>query len=162
MIRILAFATFVGLGAALALPTTAQTVVRDVDISVDMDAIQNAEAAAYWSDLADDLENAIVANLVGRTGEQGAKISIDIDEVELANSFQSAIGVADSRLSGSVAVTHDSDNTQFDNYDLTVTFEQAGPFFLPGTDLAAITTDSKEYYDAMVAAFADHVVRRLD
>ncbi|SPH23490.1 hypothetical protein DEA8626_02553 [Defluviimonas aquaemixtae] len=162
MIRKLAFVTFTGLGALVALPAVADTIVREVDVSVDMDALQNANAAAHWSGLADDLENAIVAALVGRTGEQGAKISVDIDEVELASTFQSAVGVADSRLSGDVGITHDSDNTKFDNYELTVTFEQAGPFFLPGTDLAAITTDSQEYYDAMIATFADHVVNKLD
>ncbi|MCV2872646.1 hypothetical protein OEZ71_10105 [Defluviimonas sp. WL0050] len=147
--------------SATAMPVAAETIVREVEVTADMDALQNAEAAERWTHLADDLENEIVANLVGMTGEEGAKVLIDIDEVELANSFQSAMGVADSRLVGDVAVTHDSDNTKFDAYKLTVTFEQAGPFFLPGTDLTAITTDSQEYYDGMIAAFADYVVQKL-
>lgn len=161
MIRKYAFVTLASLAASVALPVTAETIVREVEVSVDMEALQNTNAAAHWTSLADDLENAIVGALVGQTGEEGAKVSVDIDEVELASSFQSAVGVADSKLIGDVAVTHDSDNTKFDNYELTVTFEQAGPFFLPGTDLSAITTDSAEYYDAMVAAFADHVVQKL-
>ncbi len=147
--------------SATAMPVAAETIVREVEVTADMDALQNAEAAERWTHLADDLENAIIANLVGMTGEEGAKVLIDIDEVELANSFQSAMGVADSRLVGDVAVTHDSDNTKFDAYKLTVTFEQAGPFFLPGTDLTTITTDSQEYYDGMIAAFADYVVQKL-
>ncbi len=150
-----------GLAIATAAPVFAETIVREVEVTADLDAIQNTGAAAHWTTLPDDLENAIVGALVGKTGEEGAKILVDIDEVELANSFQSAVGTAESRLVGDVAVTHDSDNTKFDAYELTVTFEQAGPFFLPGTDLSAITTDSQEYYDAMVAAFADHVVKNL-
>ncbi len=150
-----------GLVIATAAPLSAETIVREVEVTADMDALQNSAAAAHWTNLSADLENAIVGALVGRTGEEGAKITVDIDEVELANSYQSSIGTADSRLVGDVAVTHDSDNTKFDAYELTVTFEDAGPFFLPGTDLTAITTDSQEYYDAMIATFADHVVRNL-
>ncbi|MFZ1727381.1 MAG: hypothetical protein WBO29_08105 [Albidovulum sp.] len=142
-------------------PAFAVTMVKEVDVSVDLEAIENPQAAEYWTSVSDDLENAIVARLTDRIAEDGAKISVDIDEVELANSWQSAMGTADSKLVGNVNVTHDSNNTVFDSYDLTVTFEQAGPFFLPGTDLTAITTDSQEYYDAMVAAFADHVVTNL-
>lgn len=146
---------------AAAAPVAAETIVRDVEVTADMDALQNTEAAERWTHLADDLENAIVARLVGKTGEEGAKILVDIDEVELANTLESATGVADSHLVGDVAVTHDSNNTKFDNYKLTVTFEQAGPFFLPGTDLTTITSDSQEYYDGMITAFADHVVQNL-
>ncbi|MCU9850226.1 hypothetical protein OEZ60_19740 [Defluviimonas sp. WL0024] len=156
-IAILASAAF-----AAGAPTSAETIVREVEVTADMDALQNPEAAERWTHLADDLENAIVAKLVGKTGEEGAKVSVDIDEVELASSLQSAAGVAESKLVGDVAITHDSDNTKFDNYQLTVTFEQAGPYFLPGTDLAAITTDSQEYYDAMIATFANHVVQKLE
>ncbi|WP_347311439.1 hypothetical protein [Defluviimonas sp. SAOS-178_SWC] len=150
-----------GLVIATAAPVFAETIVREVEVTADIDAIRNTQAATHWTKLSDDLENAIVSDLVGRTGEEGAKILVDIDEVELANSFQSAAGTAESRLVGDVAVTHDSDNTKFDAYELTVTFEQAGPFFLPGTDLSTITMDSQEYYNAMIAAFADHVVRNL-
>ncbi len=150
-----------GIVIATAAPAFAETIVREVEVTADLEAIQNTKAAAHWTALPDDLENAIVGALVGKTGEEGAKILVDIDEVELANSFQSAVGTAESRLVGDVAVTHDSDNTKFDAYELTVTFEQAGPFFVPGTDLSAISTDSQEYYDAMIAAFADHVVKNL-
>ena len=156
------------LSAALAtalLSTTvaafAAVMVEEVEVSVDLDAIQNSKAADHWTAIADDLENAIVSRLTDRVTEDGAKISVDIDEVELANSWQSALNVADSRLAGHVNVTHQSDNTAFDSYDLSVTFEQAGPFFLPGTDLTTLTTDSKVYYDGMIAAFADNVVANL-
>jgi uncharacterized surface anchored protein len=144
-----------------AAPVFAATMVKEVEVEVDLEAIENASAAQHWTTISDDLETAIVAKLTDRIAEDGAKISVDIDEVELANSWQSAMGVADSKLMGRVNVTHESDNTVFDSYDLTVTFEQAGPFFLPGTDMTALTTDSKDYYDGMIAAFADHVVTNL-
>ena len=161
MFKTAAISLATGLTLAASMPAFAETIVREVEVTADMDALKNSAAAAHWTTLADDLENAIVADLVGKTGEDGAKILVDIDEVELANTFQSAAGIADSRLVGDVAVTHDSDNTKFDNYELTVTFTDAGPFFPQGTDLAAITMDSEEYYRAMIAVFADHVVKKL-
>jgi flagellar hook-associated protein FlgK len=123
---------------------------------------QNAKAGEHWASLADDLQNAIVARLADLIAEDGAKVSFEIDSVELANSLQSAAGTASSKLVGQVNISHDTDNTKFDSYELTVTFEQAGPFFLPNTDLTAISTDSKDYYDAMIAAFADHIVTKLE
>lgn len=143
-------------------PALSETRVREVEVTADMTAIQNEKAAAHWVTLADDLENAIVADLVGKTGEEGAKILVDIDEVELANTYQELTGAAESRLVGDVAVTHDSDNTKFDAYTLTVTFKEASPFVPQGIDPAKLTADSQEYYDAMIKAFADHIVRKLD
>lgn len=147
---------------ATAAPVLSETMVKDVVVKTDISAIQNPKAAAHYATLTDDLKNAIVARLIGRTADDGVKISVDIDSVELANSFQSAAGIAESKLIGHVNVSHENDNSKFDTYDEVVSFQQAGPFFLPGTDLTKITTDSKEYYDAMIAAFADGVVARLD
>jgi hypothetical protein len=141
------------------LPASAQTVVQNIEVKANLDAIRNVEAASHWATLADDLENAIAARVVGRTDEEnGADITIDIDTVTLANSLEAAVGVAQSTLVGNVIV-RDSPNDE--TYTLTITFEQAGPFLVPGTDLSAITTNSREYYDAMINAFADHVVREL-
>lgn len=157
--------SFAALATALlstTVPAFAATMVKEVEVSVDLEAIQNAKAAEHWTAIADDLENVIVGKLTDRIAEDGVKISVDIDEVELANSWQSAMSVADSRLAGHVNVSHENDNTAFDSYDLSVTFDQAGPFFLTGTDLTTLTTDSKVYYDGMIEAFADHVVTNLE
>lgn len=162
MLKTTAMGLVTGLAVLSAAPSFAEITVREVDVTVDMEAIQNEKAAAHWATLADDLENAIVANLVGKTDDKGSKITVDLNELELANSYQAATGIAESRMVGDVIITHDSDNSKFDNYELSVTFADAGPFFAPGTDLTKITSDSKEYYDAMISAFADHIVKKLD
>lgn len=139
----------------------ALSTVKEVEVTADLTVITNVKAAAYWTTVADDLENAIVANLVDRIAEDGAKISVDIDELSLASSFESAANIADSKLVGAVSVTHANDNTAFDAYALAVGIADAGPFFPEGTDIAMITGDSKEHYDAMIAAFAARVVADL-
>ena len=162
MFRNLLTATLTATLLASTAPAFAATMVKEVDVSADLAAIKNPKAATYWTKVSDDLENAIVTRLTpDRIADNGAKITIDIDEVELANSFQETMGIADSKLVGSVSVTSDDDNTVFDGYVLTISYADTVPFFPEGTDLTKITNDSKEHYDAMIAAFATRVVTDL-
>lgn len=145
-------------GAAFA---DANTRVREVTVDADISAISNPAAAKYWTNVADDLENAIVARITDRTADDGVKVSIDISEVELANAYENITNVADTKMVGQVNVTSDSDNTEFNSYELTVSVEEALPFFPAGTTVVMIARDTPEYYKAMVEAFADSVVKRL-
>jgi len=148
------FATVASLNAA--------TMVKDIEVTADLTAIENPQAAAYWTDLSDDVENAIVARLADRVSEDGVSIIIDLSEVELSNSFQEALNIADTKLVGDVKVTSATDNTAFNTYNLTVNVDQAMLFLPEGTDITKLSQDSKEYYDAMINAFADAVVTRLE
>jgi uncharacterized surface anchored protein len=153
------------LAAVLAMPVaaSAQTMVREVEVTMDITAITNPQAAAYWTRTADDLENAIVARLVDRTDpEDGAKVSVDIDELELANSFQSVTNMADARLAGQVNVYSDTANNALKAYTLAITVDQAVLFLPEGTDIAALASDSPLYYEALINAFADSVVTNLN
>ncbi|MCU0898989.1 MAG: hypothetical protein MUC82_00680 [Cypionkella sp.] len=148
--------------ALLATAAMAQdTMIKEVEVAADITAVSNAEAAAYWTNMADDLENAIVARLVDRTAEDGAKISVDIDELSLANSFQNQLGLEDAVLVGKVAVTSATDNAVFDGYELTITAVNAQAFAPDGMVLEGAFTDTPEYYQALISAFADGVVTRL-
>ena len=137
------------------------SMVKEIDVTAEITAITNAEAAAYWTNVADDLENAIVARLVDRIGEDGSKISVDIDELSLANSFQNRLGLEDAVLVGQVNQTNETDNAKFESYLLTVTARTAQAFAADGTVLAGAFDDTPEYYAALIAAFADGVVARL-
>ena len=153
------------LAAALGFCSTAQaeTMVKTVDVSIDLAAISNPKAAAYWATVAEDLENAIVARVIDRTDpENGAKISVDISELELASSFEAAMDLAESRLAGQVNITSETDNSDFKSYILTVSFAQAAAFLPAGTDSATLTWDSPVFYKAMIDAFADAVALSLD
>jgi len=146
---------------AVAAPSFAVTIVQEVKVAVDAAALENNKAAAHWATLSGDLSTAIVKRLPNGVSEGGAMIDIAIDSLSLANSLQAATGTAESWLMGSVKVSGiGSDPAQ--SYDLAVSFADAGPFFPEGTDLTKITTDSREYYTAMLAAFADHVVAKLN
>lgn len=139
----------------------AETKIKDIEVTADVTAVKNPKAGEVWAKLPDDLKAAIASRLGPLISEDGDKLQVAIDSVALANTFQQATGIADAKLSGNVAIVKESDNTNLKNYTLTISFDQAGTFFPAGTDMSTVTTDSKIYYDAMVAAFADAVVRDL-
>ena len=151
------------LATALVLPAMAQDAptVKSIDVTVDIAAVKNEAAAKYWGQLETDLEGAILAKVQPQIADDGIDISIDISEVELSNGFQEVIGIADTRLVGAVKMTHASDNSRFDTYELTVDVNAATPLLPEGFVLSTATVDTKEYYDAMINAFADGVVKRL-
>ncbi len=152
------------LAAAMLLTTAAfagPQMVSKVEVVVNSAAIDNAEAADYLNQLSSDLNAAIMTKLGDRILESGAVVMVNVVQVELASSFQEKIGIADSRLVGDVVVRAADSDVDMKNYQLTVSFADAGAFFPKGTDLAAVTWDSPLYYTAMVDAFADRVVANL-
>lgn len=163
MLKTTATGLCAGLSLLVAVPSQAETRIKDVEVTADLTSMQNTQAAARWSNLSEDLQRAIVTQLVDKTAEDGAKLSVDIDELELANSLEAAAGAADSHLVGDVSISTEGDSpTLLKTYNLVVSFADASPYFAAGTDLATVTSDSQVYYDAMINAFADHVVKDLD
>lgn len=136
--------------------------VAEVKVTADVTAIQNEKAAAYWSNIAADLQNAILTRLIDRVAEDGATITIDLREVELASSFERAINASDAVLVGQVNVSDDNDNTNFNAYELSVSLGTAASVSADGTAYYFDTLDTPEAYQALVNSFADNVVKRLD
>jgi hypothetical protein len=141
--------------AALTASTAFATVeqIREIDVETDITAIGNERAAAYWANLETDLEAAILARVVDRTAEEGAKIRVLIREIALASAFEQAVSLEEAVLVGRVIVTDPKNGWNDDVYDLSVSLQNA-----------SITSgiDTPEAYRALVDAFADRVVERLN
>lgn len=136
------------------------TPVESVDVSFDLTAIENAEAAEFWATLEDDLETAIITLVADRIAENGSEISVDIDELSMSNSFEAALG-SDSVLAGSIAITNDTDSTKNGFFDFTVTVDQAGRMSNTGEEVALLTVPVEEAYTALVDAYAAGIVERM-
>lgn len=145
--------------------------VAKVDVSVDISAVSNAEAAKYWANLETDLENALAARLVDRLPVEevkpddqgrldGAQIIVDIREVELASAFDRELNLGDAVLVGQVTIKDDTDNTNADGYELQVSLENA-QVVVPEGMMVVLSTDTSGAYTRLVEAFAEGVVRRL-
>lgn len=156
--------SFIAVSLAVAVGTAAfaeVTKIAEVSVTADLTVVKNEKASAYWATLADDLENAIVARLVDRIAEEGAKISVDLREIELASSFERALTASDAVLVGQVNLSDAHDNTHFDAYELTVTLGTAPVISADGTSITFDSLDTPEAYQAIISAFADNVVKRL-
>ncbi|MGB8813899.1 MAG: hypothetical protein WCC57_12000 [Paracoccaceae bacterium] len=136
--------------------------IKEIDVQVDLTAVTNPAAAARYANIAADLQSAVAARLTDRIADEGAKVTIDVSEVELSNSFQDALGLADSTLVGDVKITDSNDNTHFKAFNLTVNIGQAKTFFAEGVDVTVQNASTDDYYHAMIEAFAENVVIRLD
>jgi hypothetical protein len=158
--------------ALLATPLAAAVdKVAKIDASVDISAITNAEAATFWANLEADLENAIAARVTERLAAEevkpddqgridGAQINVDIREVELATAFERELNLGDAVLVGQVTVVDDTDNSNSDGYELSVSLENAKVIVPEGT-VVVLSDDSLGAYTRLVEAFADGVISRL-
>lgn len=150
--------------AALALPLAAHakdlTPIESVKVETDVTAISNPAAARFWGSVSEDLTAAILSRVQPRIADKGLRIYVDINEVSLANSFQTAMGTQDSILVGQVNISSD-DNAKFDAYELTVSMEMANRYLPEGTVAMTSLTDTPEHYRGMINAFAENVVERL-
>ena len=146
------------------LPVIAQELrtVKSVDVTTELTAVQNTEAAAYWATLDTDLEAAIAERLVNRLGASGVEIIIDVAEIELANAFQELVGTDDTMLGANVRIQEQSTNANDQNFDLAVNLNQIVPMLPVGTDLTIVPASNAEVYAKLVGAFADAVVARID
>jgi hypothetical protein len=130
-------------------------------VTVDLAAIQNEEAAKYWGNIEADLEAAIGARVADMMGEEGADILVDIREVELANAFERGLNLADAVLVGQVNINDQTDNTNYDAYELGISVENASIVLAEGETLMLSTSDEAEAYRKLIDTFAEGVVSRL-
>ncbi len=134
--------------------------IKEIDVTTDLSAIQNADAAAYWGTLEADLEAAIASRVNERIAEDGAQIKIDIREIELASPFDRVINLGDAVLVGQVNIVDDTDNANFDAYELSVSLETAR-VIVPEGQTIVLSADDRASYEALVDTFAQGVVDRL-
>jgi hypothetical protein len=137
--------------------------IQEIDVTADLTAVGNTDAAAYWGTLETDLEAAIAALVTDRMAEEGARIIVDIREVELSSPFERAINVGDAVLVGQVNIVDDTDNTNFDAYELSVSLEAASILVPEGQDVRGVvfSTDDQTSYRSLIDTFAQGVVDRL-
>lgn len=151
----------------IALPVfAAEKKVEDISVTAKVSAIQNAQAAQYFGNLEPDLRAAIATRLADKMtsgqSEKGVIVSVNVQEVELANSFQNLTNLANTQLNANVSVQDDATKTSLQDFNLTVSVEQIIRYLPEGTDPAVLTLDTPVFYQALVNGFADAVVERLN
>lgn len=157
IVSVAAITLIAGAVAAQELPS-----VAEINSTTDLSAIQNREAAAFWSNLDADLQGAIAARLIDRLGDDGLSIEIAIDEVELSNAFEAELGLDLSLLSGEVTVTDIETGVVERSFEVTATARQIMPMLPDDANIVVLTADTPDFYQTLVNAFADGVVDNID
>lgn len=159
MLRAMLLSAASALTLLAAEPSFAATTVKDVTVEMDMSALKNEKAAAYWANAADDLENAIAERVADRVADDGATVKVDIDALSVADWFETAFNIDQSKLKGHVLLM--DNGTHIGSYDVSVSFKDAMLIMPAGTDVTVIAPDNRDYYTAMINTFADAVVAQL-
>ncbi|WP_339108916.1 hypothetical protein [Thioclava sp. GXIMD4216] len=161
MKRILALTSVMALSAGAALaasgPVTSVTVNNEIHD-------QNGPAAqAFYTKMAADLQTQIIADLgpAFDPDKAGSSIKVDLDEAEVASTWDTLANIADSKLGAQINVYSATDNGKFDHYDLDVGFPNIAVSLPEGTDATALTVDDPLYYNALIDLFSQEVVKRL-
>ena len=134
--------------------------VKEIDVTFDITAIESPTAAEFWGQLEGDLETAILKRITGQIADEGAEVTIDVDEFDMSSTFQAALG-ADSTLTGDVAIKSMIDSTVDTFYTLTITLRDAGILTEQDGQIVATSIPLDEAYAAMINTFADNVAEKL-
>lgn len=161
MFRMLLAPVVIGVALSTAACAADPMQIKEIDVQIELTDLSNRAAGARFANVETDLENALTSRLTDRLADEGAKITVDLSEFELSNSYRDVMNLADTRLVGDVSISDEKDNSNFDTYKLTVDVNSSAKFLPEGFDPATLKPDSDVYYKAMIAAFADGVVTRL-
>lgn len=147
---------------ALPLSAMAEPTLRNVEVDVDVAAIKDAKAAQYWGTLNKDIEAAILQRVAATDDEKAPKLTVDVDAVRLSEDFAKGANPSEAEIKAHVIQA--SDNSAYDTkvFDLSVGVDSAVLLMPQGTDIAVLTWETPMLYSAMVDAFADAVVQRLE
>lgn len=150
-------------GVAFAGPAVAgpDDMIAKIEVSIDLDEVTNKAAALRYTDIATDLHDAIAARLVKRLAEEGMTVRIDLSEAELSSTFTEVMGSADTRLVGSVNISDQSNNLNYESYELSVDINMGLTYLPADMPLSSLSANSNEHYRAMIETFADTVALKL-
>lgn len=157
--------TLASLSLALALGSPAMTQekndVGSLDVDVETGAAQGVAAANRITIVDDDIEAAITRRIEERLSGAGIIVSVDLDRIEVATSFDALQGRDTSVISGQVQLMDVRSVPVDKSFEVTATAAQVNaPSFDP--DVTVLPAGSASFYDAMVEAFALGVTQTID
>lgn len=157
-LRLLMAAGAVGLISSPALAS--DIMFSKVNVTAELTAIQDPQAAEFWTSLEDDLESTLLALLSDQLVDDGARLVVDITEFKTGDASV-LFSVEEAALGGRVHVIDPGNQGNFESYELKLRIEGMTTT-LDGTQIAVSQVQPQEAYDRLVAAYAESIVDRLD
>ncbi|NNE89700.1 MAG: hypothetical protein HKN27_16655 [Silicimonas sp.] len=147
--------------AALSMATiaTAQDVkFADIDVTVELRDVENANALDYWPTIEADMEKVMTDRVASMYAPDGLDIDVSVTEVSLSGSTLLKEQGEFNTLQGWVYVRDENNGNLVDNFKINLRAEtgqvglQDGQIKLP---------EMQAFYDALLGAFADKTVERV-
>lgn len=149
----LVLASVLALGACASKPPVpARQQVSEITVNTDLSSIGNRRAVNYWSTLGTDLKVALASEFVSDIAPSGAVLTVDVDELSLANAYTSKFAGENSTLRGLATLTRDG--KVVGSYNVTASSSQAMQYLPPQSAGTVVSPDSADFYAALVSAFA--------
>lgn len=127
--------------------------ISQITVETDVQSIGNPGAVTYWQRLSSDLETALAAEFVNDISPDGAVLTVDVDEISLANSYTANFAGESSTLSGVVTLV-DGRGAPLGTYNVTATSSQALASAPVPSGTTTVSPGSAEFYAGLVRAFA--------
>lgn len=136
--------------------------VAEVDVTAELTALQNPQAAAFWADLETDLEAAILSQLVDQITDDGARLVVNIEGFGIGDEADLPFTVEDAALSGRIHVIDLTNNANFQTFELNVSIQGMSVTDTEGEPVMVAQMPPEWTYETLITAFAEGVVERLD
>ena len=149
----------IGAAFAFASTATAQDVkFADIDVSVELKDVENANALDFWPTIEADMERVMTERVASMYAPDGLDIDVNLTEVSLSGSNLLKEEGEFNTLHGWVYVRDENNGNLVDNFNIKLRAEtgqvglQDGMIVLP---------DMQDFYVALLNAFADRTVEKV-
>ena len=144
---------------SMATLTSAQDVTfSDVDVTVELGDVQNANALDYWPSIEADLEKVMTERVSTLYAPDGVDVDVAITEVSLSGSKLLSDGGEFNTLKGWIYVRDENNGNLLDTYHINLRAETGQVAWQNG---AIKVPEMQAFYDKLLETFADRTVERV-
>lgn len=145
--------------AAISMATfaTAQDVAfADIDVTVELGDVENANALDYWPSIEADMEKVMTERVSAFYAPDGVDIDVSVTEVSLSGSKLLSDGGEFNTLQGWVYVRDENNGKLLDTFHINLRAETGTVGWQDG---AVKLPEMQAFYDTLIEAFAEKTVQ---
>lgn len=135
------------------------TTFADIDVTVELGDVENANALDYWPSIEADMEKIMTERVASMYAPDGVDIDVAITEVSLSGSKLLSEGGEFNTLQGWVYVRDENNGNLLDTFHINLRAETGQVGWQDG---AIKLPEMRAFYDALLEAFADKTVARVN
>lgn len=149
----------IGAAFAFASLATAQGVkFADIDVTVELDDVENANALSYWPTIEADLERVMTERVASMYAPDGVDIDVSVTEISLSGSKLLENGGEFNTLQGWIYVRDENNGNLLDSFNIKLRAETGQVGWQDG---AVKLPEMQAFYDTLIETFAERTVKRV-